>query len=174
MAILPLIIAPDPIYKQRSQNIIIIDETITKLAADLIDTVYFHQGIGMAATQVGVLKRIIVIDVNYKKDDVTTRNPLVMINPEIIEHSTELFSYTEGSISFPKTFVTISRPKNIKLIYQDLNNQENIIEASGLLATCIQHEIDYTLGKTFLDYAPPLKRSMMLEKLQKQKRKMFK
>ncbi|MBN8828109.1 MAG: peptide deformylase [Sphingobacteriia bacterium] len=169
MTILPLIIAPDPIYSKKSTDILVIDEEIRKLASDMIDTVYFQHGIGMAATQIGVLKRIIVVDINYNKNDPTTRNPIIMINPEILEFSTETYEFTEGSISFPEAYVKTSRPRKIKVKYTDLEKREHIIQAEDLFSVCIQHEIDYTLGKTYLDLASPLKKRIILEKLLKRK-----
>src|SRR4051812_4750233 len=98
MSIRPLVIAPHPVYLQKSDTILEINDEIRQLAQDLIDTVYANKGIGMAATQIGILKRIIVVDIDYDFKDSTTRNPLIMINPEIIQQSAELFEYNEGSI----------------------------------------------------------------------------
>lgn len=169
MAILPLVIAPDERLKTRSQPIESIDDSIKKLARDMFDTMYHEKGIGLAAVQVGVLKRMLVADVSWR-DDGSPGKQYVLINPEIVDDSKDLNVYKEGCLSFPDQFAEVTRPKSVKVRYQTLEGQTQEEEFTELLATCIQHEIDHLNGVVFVDHVSSLKRDMILRKLKKMKK----
>ncbi len=183
MKILPLVIAPDPLLKEISQPVVKIDVELQQLMKNMVTTMYSEKGIGLAAVQVGVLKRILVMDLDYEFDDhdhhhdhgscggihVNNTNPQYFINPEIIEFSKELSSYNEGCLSFPGSRSEVVRPKEVKIKFLDFNGNEKIQEMDGLLATCIQHEIDHLNGITFVDHISKLKRDMILNKMKKLK-----
>ncbi|MDX2083115.1 MAG: peptide deformylase [Rickettsiales bacterium] len=184
MKILPLVIAPDPLLKKISKPVEKIDDELRQFMRDMVNTMYAQQGIGLAAVQVGQLKRVLVIDVDYEIDDhqhhnhdsclgihVKNTNPRFFINPEIIEFSKESSSYNEGCLSFPEARSEVVRPQIVKVKYLDEFAKEHIEEMSGILATCIQHEIDHLNGITFVDHISKLKREMILKKMQKFKRK---
>ena len=169
MAILPLVIAPDERLKTKSSPIEKIDDGVRKLAADMLDTMYAERGIGLAAVQVGVLKRLLVTDVTWREEE-GPGEQWVLINPEIVEEDPEPHVYKEGCLSFPDQFAEVSRPKGARVRYLDLDGkaQEKFFE--GLLATCIQHEIDHINGIVFVDHISSLKRDMILRKLKKLKK----
>lgn len=167
MAILPIIIAPDRRLKVKCATVDAVDEGIATLMADLLETMYAAPGIGLAAPQVGVAKRIIVID-KAGKDEPPA--PLKIANPELISVSEELWIHEEGCLSLPEHYADVERPKHIHLRYRDENNQIQELEASALLATCIQHEIDHLRGTLFVDHISALKRNMILRKLVKTKK----
>ena len=166
MTVLPIVIAPDPRLKTRSQPVTEITPEIHRLMDDMLDTMYAANGIGLSAVQVGVLKRVIVVDVD-QRDEGGVRNPIKMINPEIIGETEELNVYNEGCLSFPGQYSEVERPEAIKLRYLDENGKEHVIEADGLLATCLQHEIDHMNGVVFVDHVSRVKRDVILRKLQK-------
>ena len=172
MAILPVIIAPDPRLKTKAEPIASIDATIRQLAADMFDTMYHEEGIGLAAVQVGVLKRILVADVTWRRheDHSHIGEQYVLINPELLEGSAEQNVHKEGCLSFPDQFADVTRPAGIRVRYQDLDGNTREENFDGLLATCIQHEIDHLNGITFVDHISSLKRDMILRKLNKLKR----
>ena len=181
MKILSLVIAPNPLLKQISKPVEKIDDALRQLMNDMVNTMYSEHGVGLAAVQVGVLKRVLVIDVDYETEDhdhhydhhgcggvhVTNTNPRFFINPEIIESSKECSSYNEGCLSFPDARSEVVRPQIVKVKYLDKNSKEHVEEMSGLLATCIQHEIDHLNGITFVDHISKLKREMILNKMKK-------
>lgn len=169
MAILSIIIAPDTTLKMKSLPIEAIDDGIRKLAADMFDTMYCEKGIGLAAVQVGVLKRLLVADVSWRDEGGPGRQ-YVLINPEIIEQSEEPHVYKEGCLSFPDQFADVERPASVRLRYLDLDGQTQEESFTGLLATCIQHEIDHINGITFVDHISLTKRDMILRKLKKLKK----
>jgi peptide deformylase len=170
MAILPIIVAPDPILKKKSDPVAEVDDSVRALLNDLADTMYYSQGIGLAAVQVGVHKRVIVVDVNWREDEDASRKPMKLVNPEIIWDSEEQNIYKEGCLSFPEQYSDVERPKEIKVKYLDENGAPQEIHATGLLATCIQHEIDHTNGITFVDHISAAKKDMIIRKLTKLKR----
>ena len=163
---LKLVIAPDPILQKVSEPIQVIDDSIRELAHNMLITMYHAKGIGLSAVQVGILKRLIVVDVGDNKK-------YVLINPEIIESSDEIGSYKEGCLSFPGQFADIYRPKVIKVRYKTLDNSEMEESFDGLLATCIQHEIDHLNGVVFVDHLSELKRDILMRKLNKLKRRLI-
>ncbi|MCH2547028.1 MAG: peptide deformylase [Alphaproteobacteria bacterium] len=170
MAILPVVIAPDAVLKQVAKPVAEVTDEIRTLLGDMLDTMYNAHGIGLAANQVGVLHRCIVVDVEQETPH-EPGNPIKMVNPEIVEASQELFSYQEGCLSFPQQFGDVDRPADITVKYLDEHGKAQTIQASGLLATCIQHEIDHINGINFVDHLSKLKREMIVKKLQKNKKR---
>lgn len=170
MAILPVLIAPDERLKTKSLPIEQVTDEIRELAASLFDTMYYEKGIGLAAVQVGVHKRIVVADVDWRDEDGTPGTQYVLINPEILENSPELNMYKEGCLSLPEQFAEVTRPKTVRVRWTDLSGKQQEEAFDGLLATCIQHEIDHLNGIIFVDHASPVKRDMILRKLTKLKK----
>jgi peptide deformylase len=172
MAILPIILSPDPLLKQKSAPVEVIDDAIKTLIANMFDTMYASNGIGLAAVQVGVLKRIIVVDTQwgssrYFKEGSSTGNPIALINPRIIAHSEELRDYDEGCLSFPAQYSAVTRPDTITVEYMDVQGATQQLHAEGLLSTCIQHEIDHINGVVFVDHLSSLKRGVIIRKMKK-------
>ena len=167
MALLPIIVAPDPRLKRLSQPVEQVDDEIRQLMDDMLETMYKAPGIGLAAPQVGVLKRIIVVDVAREGED---PQPLQMANPEIISVSDDDAAYEEGCLSLPDHFAEVVRPETARIRYLDRNNELREIDAEGLLAVCVQHEIDHLDGILFVDHITALKRNMILRKLTKLKK----
>lgn len=165
MLTLPLVIAPDPIFRRTALPVERVDDQVRAEIAAMFETLAREQGVGLGANMVGLLKRIIVIDL--KEGGVS--NPLPMINPEVTWTSDETQTFREASLSFPGVSADIMRPSSIKAIYLDLYGKARTIEAEGFLATVIQHEMDYLDGRTFLDHLSPLKRKMALKKLNKRR-----
>ena len=163
MAILQILEFPDPRLRKIAAPVTIFDDGLGVLIEDLLATMYEAQGIGLAATQVNIHQRFLVIDVSEEKD-----SPQVFINPsfEVIEN--ELSEYDEGCLSVPGFYETVSRPRVIKVVAQDKAGGKFEIEAEGLLSTCIQHEIDHLNGKLFVDYISTLKRDRIRSKLEKE------
>lgn len=170
MTVLPLVIAPDPLLKQKSATVEQVDEEVRTLLDDMADTMYDSRGIGLAAVQVGVLRRVVVIDIGWREEDDATRAPLKLVNPEIVTSSEERSLYNEGCLSFPEHYSEVERPAIVKVRYQDEQGKSQEMEATGLLATCVQHEIDHTNGITFVDHISRLKRDVILKKLSKAKK----
>ncbi|MEM7168700.1 MAG: peptide deformylase [Pseudomonadota bacterium] len=167
MAILPIITAPDPRLKKVCQPVEAVDDELRKLMDDMLETMYAAPGIGLAAPQIGVLKRVIVVDVSAKDDE---REPLCLANPEVTSASEEMARYEEGCLSLPEHYSEVERPAEVTLRYLDRDNQTQEMAADGLLATCIQHEIDHLNGILFVDHISSLKRSMILRRLTKAKK----
>ena len=164
MAIRKILTEPDPFLRQKSEKVDIVDDSIRTLMDDMLETMYDAPGIGLAAIQVGVPKRVIVIDLSKNND---TKNPLYFVNPVILTKSNKDASYEEGCLSVPNQFAEISRPNTCSVKFLDYEGNEKIIEAKGLLATCIQHEMDHLEGILFIDYLSKLKRDMIIKKLSK-------
>ena len=167
MAQLPIITAPDPRLKIKARPVRAVDDKIRRLMDDMLDTMYGAIGIGLAAPQVGQSSRVIVLDVAR---DGEKPQPLQLANPEILWRSPELTTGNEGCLSFPEHYAEVTRPAKIRLRYLDYQNEIREIEASGLLAMCLQHEIDHLDGVLFVDHISSLKRGMILRKLAKAKR----
>ena len=167
MTIRKILTEPDPFLRQKSEKVDVVNDEIRSLMDDMLETMYNAPGIGLAAIQVGVLKRIIVIDLS--RDD-EKKNPLYFVNPEIITNSNNNTAYEEGCLSVPGQFAEISRPDKCKVRFLDYNGSKQILDAHGLLATCIQHEIDHLEGILFIDYLSKLKKGMIIKKLSKQKK----
>jgi peptide deformylase len=164
MAILPILTAPDPRLKKKSLPVDAVDDGVRRLMDDMLETMYDAPGIGLAAPQVGVLKRVIVLDID--REDTKT-GPLFMANPEIIEASDEDASYEEGCLSVPEHYSDVVRPAKVTVRYLDRDGKSQDLQAEGLLATCVQHEIDHLDGVLFIDHISALKRNMILRKLLK-------
>jgi peptide deformylase len=169
MAQLPIITAPDPRLKIKARPVRVVDDKIRRLMDDMLDTMYGAIGIGLAAPQVGESSRVIVLDV-AREGEKPQPQPLQLANPEILWRSPELTTGNEGCLSLPEHYAEVTRPAKIRLRYLDYQNEIREIEASGLLAMCLQHEIDHLDGVLFVDHISSLKRGMILRKLAKAKR----
>ena len=167
MTIRPILIAPDPRLKAVSTPVAKVDAEIRKLAEDMADSMYAAEGIGLAAVQIGVAKRVIVMDLDQKDGKKDWR---VFINPKITWASEEMATFEEGCLSVPEIWDDVERPARIKAEYLDLDGKKVEIEADGMLATCLQHEMDHLEGVLFIDHFSRLKRSMALKKLTKAKK----
>lgn len=170
MALLPIITAPDPRLKTISTPVEAVTNETRQLIADMLDTMYEAPGIGLAAIQVGVQKRLLVVDVVGKGDETKKPEPIALINPEITWVSDDDSVYEEGCLSVPAHYADVVRPAEIKVSYLDEQGERKKLQADGLLATCIQHEIDHLDGILFVDHLSALKRNMILRKLLKQKK----
>ncbi|MBB4230478.1 peptide deformylase [Rhizobium mongolense] len=164
MTIKPLIILPDPVLRQVSKPIERVDADLKRLADDMLETMYDAPGIGLAAIQVGVPRRILVIDVSREGEE---KQPQVFINPKIVRSSDERSVYEEGCLSIPDYYAEVERPATVSVEYLDRDGKEQTVEADGLLATCLQHEIDHLNGVLFIDYISRLKREMVIKKFTK-------
>jgi peptide deformylase len=167
MALLPIITAPDPRLKIKAKPVAEVDAKVRRLMDDMVETMYHAIGIGLAAPQVGVAERVLVIDVAREGEK---PQPLRIANPEILWRSEEMMTANEGCLSLPEHYADVERPAAIRLRYLDHENEIREIEAKGLLATCLQHEIDHLDGVLFVDHISALKRGIILRKLQKAKR----
>jgi peptide deformylase len=167
MAVRPILIAPDPRLKVVSTPVERVDAEIRKLAQDMADSMYEAEGIGLAAVQIGVAKRVIVMDLDQKDGNKDWR---VFINPKITWASEEMATFEEGCLSVPEIWDDVERPARIKAEYLDLDGKTVKIDADGMLATCLQHEMDHLEGILFIDHFSRLKRSMALKKLTKAKK----
>ena len=168
MAIKTILTEPNKILRQISNPVDHVGEEEQKLMDDMLETMYAAPGIGLAAIQIGIPKRIIVIDISREKEN---KNPLHFVNPEIVWKADEDIIYEEGCLSVPNQFAEINRPKECHVKYLDYFGQPQLFKAEGLLATCIQHEIDHLEGILFIDYLSKLKKTMIIKKLSKQKGK---
>jgi peptide deformylase len=164
MAKLTILEFPDPRLRTRAAPVTEFDPALKKLAADMLETMYEAPGIGLAATQVNVHRQILVLDVSEEKDQ-----PMVIVNPKIVSREGSQ-TYQEGCLSVPGIFADVDRADRIRVEAQDAEGNPLAIEADGLLAVCIQHEMDHLVGKLFVDYLSPLKRELVRKKLEKQRR----
>jgi peptide deformylase len=167
MALLPIITAPDPRLKIKAKPVAQVDARVRRLMDDMLETMYHSIGIGLAAPQVGATERVLVIDVAREGEK---PQPMRIANPEILWHSDETMLSNEGCLSLPEHYADVARPAAIRLRYLDHENEIREIDAKGLLATCLQHEIDHLDGVLFVDHISALKRGMILRKLAKSKR----
>lgn len=168
-----IVIAPSKVLKTKTQIVDKVDDNIRKFMDQMLATMYENRGVGLAAPQVGVGKRITVIDVDSEWDEENEKiipgNPIYLVNPEIVNHSKEINVHEEGCLSFPGFYEEVTRPKRVKVKYLDYNGNEQAMDCDGLLATCVQHEIDHLDGITFVDYLSKLKKDRIIKKLQKTK-----
>jgi peptide deformylase len=164
MTIKPLIILPDPLLRLVSKPVERVDAPLRKLALDMLDTMYDAPGIGLAAIQVGEPLRMLVLDL-AKEDE--PQNPQIFINPEILEGSDERSTYEEGCLSIPDYYAEVERPATVRVKYLDRDGKVQELAAEGLLATCLQHEIDHLNGVLFIDHISKLKRDMVVKKFKK-------
>lgn len=167
MAKLPIIVAPDPRLKKKARPVERVDAGTRRLMDDMLETMYAAPGIGLAAPQVGVLKRVIVVDIATEDEE---PQPLRMANPELLWVSDEDATYSEGCLSLPEHYADVARPAAVRVRYLDENGELRELETGGLLATCIQHEMDHLDGILFVDHISSLKRNMILRKLVKMKK----
>ena len=166
-----IIIEPDPILRKKSQRLETVDDELRKLMDDMLETMYDAPGIGLAAVQIGILKRVVVIDIS-KADE--KKKPIFLINPSITYKSKNTSVHEEGCLSLPGHFAEVERPAECHLNYIDYNGKKQKLQTDGLLATCVQHEIDHLNGILFIDYLSKLKRDMIIKKLKKSKREINK
>ena len=166
-----IIIEPDIILRKKSAPLEKVDNELKTLMNDMLETMYAAPGIGLAAVQVGILKRLIVIDISKEKEK---KNPLFLINPEIISKSKNTSVYEEGCLSLPGYFAEIERSAECQIAYIDYDGKKKEMKVSGLLATCIQHEMDHLNGILFIDYLSKLKKDMIIKKLVKHKKELNK
>tara|TARA_B100000686_G_scaffold355009_1_gene468945 strand:+ start:1990 stop:2514 length:525 start_codon:yes stop_codon:yes gene_type:complete len=169
MTIKRILTEPDKFLRQKSQVVEEVNDDMRQLMDDMLDTMYDAQGIGLAAIQIGVPKRIIVIDLSKEKEK---KNPLYFVNPEIFWSSEEGATYEEGCLSVPGQFAEVDRPDKCHVKYLDYDGNKKELKAEGLLATCIQHEVDHLEGILFIDYLSKLKKSLIVKKLSKQKKEL--
>jgi peptide deformylase len=169
MAVRKILVEPNEFLRKKSSPVERIDDEIRGVMDDMLETMYAAPGIGLAAIQIGVPKRIIVIDLT-KQDEL--KNPMFFINPEIVEKSITNSSYEEGCLSVPGQFAEIDRPDKCHIKYLDYYGNPTEIKTEGMLATCIQHEIDHLEGVLFIDYLSKLKKSIIAKKLSKQKKEL--
>ena len=170
MTLLPVHTFPDPILKQIAKPIGVFNEELEKLAENMLNTMYASEGIGLAANQVGILKRIVVVDVFSGNEDQSTRDPHVFVNPDIIRKTGEVVT-EEGCLSVTDFKAEVKRAQQIVLNYQDVEGYPHQLETDGLTAICIQHELDHLNGILFIDHLPMLKQKMVKKRLIKQSRK---
>ena len=164
MSIKPLIILPDPILRQVSKPVERVDDQLRKFAGDMLDTMYDAPGIGLAAIQVGESLRMLVIDLAKEGEEPA---PHVFINPEVLESSHDRSVYEEGCLSIPDYYAEVERPASVRVKYLDRDGKAQEIAADGLMATCLQHEIDHLNGVLFIDHISKLKRDMVMKKFKK-------
>jgi len=187
MKTLPLVLAPDPLLKKISQKVDKVDDNLREFLQQMVQTMYHEGGVGLAGVQVGLLKRVLVMDIdyeildhhrhhhhdneeqNYEEFEIKNANPQYFINPEIIESSPEKSSFKEGCLSFPGARAEVIRPESVTVKFLDIDGQERVQRYDGISATCIQHEIDHLNGITFIDRISPLKKEVILKKLKKHK-----
>ena len=167
MALREILTEPNAILREKSLNVDMVDKDLQKLMDDMLETMYAAPGIGLAAIQIGIPKRVIILDIDQKEGQ---KNPMFFVNPEIIEKSENSSTYEEGCLSVPGQFAEITRPEKCFIKYLDYYGQKKEIKAEGMLATCIQHEMDHLEGILFIDYLSKLKRTMIVKKLSKQKK----
>jgi len=164
MTIKPLIILPDPVLRQLSKPVERVDDDLRKLADDMLETMYDAPGIGLAAIQIGIPLRLLVIDLAKEGEEPA---PMVAINPEIVQSSDERSTYEEGCLSIPDYYAEVERPATVRAKFLDRDGKQQEITAEGLLATCLQHEIDHLNGVLFIDHISRLKRDMVMRKFKK-------
>ncbi len=179
MTIRQIIIAPDPRLKMKSTPVETGDSSIPELVKDMFETMYYERGIGLAAVQIGIHKRVLVADVEWngsrynegeETEEIMPGKQYILINPEILENSSDEHTYKEGCLSFPDQFADVVRPSTVRVKYSDLDGKVHEETFDGLLATCIQHEIDHINGITFVDHISNVKRDMINRKLIKMKK----
>tara|TARA_B100000035_G_scaffold153909_1_gene131062 strand:- start:2070 stop:2585 length:516 start_codon:yes stop_codon:yes gene_type:complete len=166
MALLKILEFPDPKLRQRASEVTVFDNTLKNTCGDMLETMYNAKGIGLAAIQVNILKRIVVIDLSEEKN-----NPLIFINPEIVKVSDDTKQYGEGCLSVPGIYENVTRPNSIIGKYYDVDGHDHQLEADGLLSVCLQHEIDHLNGRVFVDHLSRLKQEKIIRKLHKEKRR---
>ena len=168
MASRPLVLLPDPRLRLMSEPVGAVTDEVRALAADMLETMYAAPGIGLAAIQVGVPKRLFVVDLGKTEEE---RRPLVLIDPEIVAASSETRMHEEGCLSIPEYYEEVERPERITMRFRDLSGERVEAEADGILSTCLQHELDHLNGVLFIDYLSRLKRSRVIKRFEKAARR---
>ena len=168
MSLRPILIHPDPRLKKKAEPVTAFTPQLRALADDMLETMYDAPGIGLAAPQVGVLKRIFVMDCS--KTDEEEPQPMILVNPEITWSSEKVSTYEEGCLSIPDSYADVSRPSEVKMRWQDLDGGAQETHFTDLWATCAQHELDHLDGKLFIDYLGAVKRAMITQKMKKLKK----
>ena len=166
MSKLAILIAPDPLLKKKAKPVAAVDSRVRRLLSDMLETMYADRGIGLAAPQVGILERLVVIDI---ADEDAEPRPLSLVNPEIVWRSEETMICNEGCLSLPDYYADITRAAEVRVRYLDEKGKAREITGDGMLSVCLQHEIDHLEGKLFVDYLSPIKRSIILRKLKRLK-----
>lgn len=166
---LEIITIPDPVLKAVARPVESVGDSVRRTLDSMLETMYDAPGIGLAANQVGILDRLLVMDVDYKKEE-GRKNPVFMVNPEIVWKSEEISVMEEGCLSIPGQFAEVERPATVRVRYLDYNGRAAELEAEGLLSHCVQHEIDHLNGVLFIDYLSKLKRDMMIRRVEKLKK----
>lgn len=170
MALMEVVWAPDPVLKTKCKPVEEVDDQVRTLMNDMLETMYKNRGIGLAASQVGVLKRVIVVDVAGFKGEKEEPRPMFMANPVITRFSDERVVGEEGCLSLPDLYADVERAETISVEYLDENGEKQSLEADGVLSVCIQHEVDHIDGILFVDHISSLKRNMFLKKMVKAKK----
>jgi len=171
MSTYDIIVVPDPVLKETAQPVARVDDAVRAQMDNMLETMYEAPGIGLAANQVGLLNRVLVMDIARRKEgEEQEPDPVRMANPEIIWASEEFSVMEEGCLSIPKQYAEVERPAKVRVKYLDYDGREAELEADGLLSHCVQHEIDHLNGVLFIDYLSSLKRNMMLRKVEKLKK----
>ncbi len=166
----PILIHPDPRLKKVCDPVPDISDDIRALSKDMLETMYHAPGIGLAAPQIGLNARMLVMDCAKRDDEGATPEPMVLINPEIVQSSEELGEHEEGCLSIPEIYAMVSRPSDVRVSYLDENGEPQERDFDGIWSVCVQHEIDHLNGKLFIDYLSPMRRSMITSKMKKLKR----
>ncbi len=169
MTVRPILIHPDPRLRKSARPVDVIDDQVRRLAEDMLETMYDAPGIGLAATQLGIMKRLFVMDCAAKDEPPA---PVVVINPEIVWVSKEEAPSEEGCLSIPEVYADVTRPERVRLRWTDVDGEARELEFAGRMATCVQHEVDHLDGKLFIDYLSPVKRTMITSRMKKLKKEM--
>jgi peptide deformylase len=167
---LDIITLPDKLLRTKSAPVERIDDDLRRFLDDMLETMYEAPGIGLAAVQVGVPRRIVTVDVAKREDEDAAPNPIFLINPEIVSSSDELAVHEEGCLSIPEYYAEVERPASIRIRYLDRDGRLQEMDANGILAVCLQHEVDHLEGTLFIDHLSKLKRDMVIKKFSKQAR----
>ena len=171
MPLRPIIILPDPVLRRVAQRVDRVDDDVRRLMDEMLETMYAAPGIGLAAPQVGVLRRVIVLDVAKRQDEEASAAPMYLVNPELRWSSEERSVYEEGCLSIPEFYEEVERPAAVRVGYLDREGAAREIEADGILATCLQHEIDHLNGVLFIDHISRLKRERVVRRFEKAARR---
>lgn len=166
----PILIHPDPRLKKVCDPVEDVSDAIRTLSKDMLETMYHAPGIGLAAPQIGVNARMLVMDCAKRDDEHAAAEPMVLINPEIVQSSDELDDYEEGCLSIPDIYAKVTRPTDVRVRYLDADGNLQERDFEGIWSVCVQHEIDHLNGKLFIDYLSPMRRSMITSKMKKLKR----
>ena len=172
MSLLPILKLPEPVLRERAEPVERVDDELRQLLDDMLETMYDAPGVGLAANQIGIARRFVVVDASKDRDadgdgEAPRRNPICLINPEIVRLGDQMRTYEEGCLSLPDVLVEVERPSEITVRYIDRDGNPQELEAGGLLATVIQHEVDHLDGKLIIDYLSSLKRTMIVRRFKK-------